>query len=112
MGAFAVGQIIVLPFPFSNLAQNKYRPALLLANVGRSDWIVCQITSKSYADNCAIEINQHDFISGELQCISYARASKLFTAHESLFSGIAGQLTAAKLHQIKQVVIEVINNAK
>ena len=110
MGAFAIGQVVVLPFPFSNLEQNKYRPALLLANVGRGDWIVCQITSKAYSDNRAIEINCDDFISGVLQRVSYARASKLFTAHESLFSGIAGQLKSEKLQQIKKVVIDVLNN--
>ena len=40
MGAFTTSQIVILPFPFSNLLQNKYRPALLLANVGQGDWLV------------------------------------------------------------------------
>lgn len=110
MGAFAIGQVVVLPFPFSNLEQNKYRPALLLANIGYGDWIVCQITSKAYSDNRAIEMNAHDFISGELRHISYARAGKLFTAHESLFSGIAGQLKTEKVRQIKMIVIEVLSD--
>ncbi len=110
MGAFAIGQVVVLPFPFSNLEQNKNRPALLLANVGRGDWIVCQITSKSYADKRAIEISDDDFSTGSLQRLSYARAGKLFTAHESLFSGIAGKLKSDKLQQIKNAVIEVLNH--
>jgi len=55
MGTLAVGQVIVLPFPFSDL-QKKIRPALLLASVGRGDWIVCQITSKAYFDALAIGI--------------------------------------------------------
>jgi mRNA interferase MazF len=71
MGAFTAGQIVVLPFPFSNLLQNK--SALLLANVGQGDWLVCQITSKSH-DKQAIEIGLSDFSSGNLQRISFARA--------------------------------------
>jgi mRNA interferase MazF len=55
MGAFATGQVVILPFPFSDLTRNKYRPVLLLANVGRGDWIVCQITSKDYGVGCADE---------------------------------------------------------
>ena len=108
MGAFAIGQVVVLPFPFSNLEQHKYRPALLLANVGRGDWLVCQITSNAYADNRAIEINNPDFVTGSLQRVSYARAGKLFTAHESLFSGIAGQLQPEKLLEMKEAVILLV----
>lgn len=44
MGTFAAGQVVILPFPFSELTARKYRPALLLAAVGKGDWIVCQIT--------------------------------------------------------------------
>ena len=62
MGTFAVGQVIVLPFSFSNLQQNKNRPALLLASVGRGDWIVCQITSKAYLDALAVGIANEDFV--------------------------------------------------
>jgi hypothetical protein len=50
MGAFAAGQVVVLPFPFSDLTRNKFRPALLLADVGRGDWIACQITSNAFAE--------------------------------------------------------------
>lgn len=110
MGAFTAGQIVVLPFPFSNLLQNKYRPALLLASVGQGDWLVCQITSKGY-DKQAVTINLSDFSSGSLQRVSFARAGKLFTAHESLFVSIAGQLTNKKFYEIKQAVIALINGS-
>jgi mRNA interferase MazF len=108
MGAFTASEIVILPFPFSNLIQNKYRPALLLAQLGQGDWLVRQITSKSY-DKQAIEINQANFFCGSLQRVSFARAGKLFTAHESLFSDVARQLTNEKFNQIKQAVIALIN---
>jgi mRNA interferase MazF len=108
VGTFAVGQVIVFPFPFSNLEQNKFRPALLLASVGRGDWLVCQITSNAYSDKRAIEINNKDFVSGSLQRVSYARSGKLFTAHESIFSGFAGQLSTEKFLEIREAVIMLL----
>jgi len=66
MGAFAAGQVVLLPFPFSDLTRSKLRPALLLADAGRDDWIACQITSNPYADPHAILLAPEDFTSGRL----------------------------------------------
>ena len=63
MGTFAAGQVILLPFPFSDLTRSKLRPALLLADAGRDDWIACQITSNPYADPHAIALATEDFTS-------------------------------------------------
>jgi mRNA interferase MazF len=71
----------LLPFPYSDLSAQKMRPALLLADAGRGDWVLCQITSKPYADSYAIELTQTAFEQGSLQRISYARPSKLFTGN-------------------------------
>ena len=88
MGAFATRQVILLPFPYSDLSAQKVRPALILADAGRGDWLLCQITSNPYADPAAVELNHDAFASGSLQRVSYASPNKLFTAHESLFGGI------------------------
>lgn len=65
MGPFAAGQVDVLPFPFLDLGQNKFRPALLLAKTGRDDWIACQITSNPYPDALAIALTDADFLHFE-----------------------------------------------
>ena len=44
----AAGTVVLVPFPFSDLSQAKLRPAVVLADVGRGDWILCQITSNPY----------------------------------------------------------------
>jgi mRNA interferase MazF len=71
---------VLLPFPFSDLSGSKLRPALVLADAGRDDWIMCQITSKAYADPRAIELGPSSFAQGSLSRLSYARPGKLFTA--------------------------------
>ncbi len=108
MGLFTVGQIVVLPFPFSDLTQNKYRPSLLLASIENNDWIVCQITSKSYASRNEIELKNSDLLTGNLRQVSYVRVGKLFTANESVFTGIIGQLKPEKLRVIKEMVVSLI----
>jgi mRNA interferase MazF len=50
MGAPSVGDVVLVPFPFSDLSQSKVRPAIALANTSRGDWILCQITSAMYGD--------------------------------------------------------------
>ena len=53
----AAGQIILVPFPFSDLTQAKLRPAVVLADAGRGDWILCQVTSNPYGDANAVGIH-------------------------------------------------------
>lgn len=46
----SAGAVVLLPFPFSDLSRSKLRPAVILADAGRDDWILCQITSNPYGD--------------------------------------------------------------
>ena len=64
MGPFATRQVVLLPFPFSDLRASKLRPALVLADSGKGDWVLCQITSNPYADLSAIPLNDADFAQG------------------------------------------------
>lgn len=59
----AAGTVVLVTFPFSDLSASKLRPAVVLASVGRNDWILCQVTSNPYADPIAIELTDDDFNS-------------------------------------------------
>lgn len=111
MDAPAAGYVVLLPFPYSDLSGQKLRPALVLADAQRGDWILCQITSRPYADASAIEIAEADFQTGSLQRISYARPGKLFTANTALFRGIVGQLKAQCHQQIVRTIIALLEQA-
>ncbi len=54
MGVLAAGQVVLVPFPFSDLTRTKMRPAVVLADAGRDDWILCQITSNPYGDTRSV----------------------------------------------------------
>jgi len=100
MGKFAVGQIVSCAFPFSNLAAQKYRPALVVAVVDFDDLILCQITSKPYASSNPIALRASDFAKGGLPVDSYIRPDKLFTADSSIVSRVYGAVTPKKLEQV------------
>ncbi len=77
---------------------------MVLADAGRGDWILCQITSKSYADRGAIEINSSDFSSGSLIAVSYARPGKLFTASAGIMTKTVAELSRSKVSEILKCV--------
>jgi len=84
---------------------------VVLADAGRGDWILCQITSKSYGDSRAIQLIGTDFASGSLQLSSYVRPAKLFTAHASLIVGQVGGLRAEKFSAIRDAVVRMIQKS-
>ncbi|MDI6772086.1 MAG: type II toxin-antitoxin system PemK/MazF family toxin [bacterium] len=106
MVAPAAGAVVLVRFPFSDLSQTKLRPAVVLADAGRGDWVLCQVTSKPYGDTRAIKLEQTSFASGSLRVTSYARPGKLFTANRDL---ITAEVAALKSQSLKRVVSAVVN---
>ena len=58
MEKFVKGDIVIIPFPFSDLSGAKKRPSLVLANLKGDDIILCQITSQRVNDDYAIPIER------------------------------------------------------
>jgi mRNA interferase MazF len=108
MGSLTRGSVALVPFPFSDLSQTKLRPAIVLADAGRGDWILCQVTSNPYGDRFAISIEGEDFQAGSLRVASFARPGKLFTAHETLLSGEAGRLNPVAFERVRAAVLRVL----
>lgn len=78
MGTFSKGNIVLVPFPFSDLSHSKRRPALVLADVGKDDYLLSQITSNPYGDRLAVLLDEKSFEHGTLFRISYVRLGKIF----------------------------------
>ena len=80
MARFVKGDVVVIPFPFSDLTQAKRRPALIIAELEGDDLILCQITSQRIKDKYAVEISDKDFETGGLRQPSNVRPNRIFTA--------------------------------
>lgn len=104
----SVGSIVLVRFPFSDLSSSKLRPAVVLADANRGDWILCQVTSKPYSDSRAIELNSSSFAMGSLHVVSYARPGKLFTANQTIITKKVGTLKNDALKQIVDAVNKLL----
>ncbi len=72
--------IVLIPFPYSDLTNAKQRPALIISNKKMNqtaDRICCLITSK-YCDD-GIKINELHYESGSLTFQSWVKPFRIFT---------------------------------
>ena len=108
MGVFVKGDVVIVPFPFSDLTAVKRRPALILTDPAQDefgDCILAQITSQQKGDGRAVSIDENDFEDGALRYASNVRPNKLYTANESAILYKAGNLRAEKLSEILLLVL-------
>jgi mRNA interferase MazF len=108
LAAFAAGSVVLIRFPFSDLTRTKLRPALVLADAGRGDYVLCQITSNPYADPRAVELSGESFQEGTLHRTSYARPGKVFTASGSLILRRVARLSPQSHRQVLAAVVELL----
>jgi mRNA interferase MazF len=108
MGRFVKGEVVVAPFPFSDLSQAKRRPALVVAELTGDDVLLCQITSKTVADQYALPLETADFSSGGLRQRSNIRPNRLFTAEGKIILYRTGMLTSAKMQEVVDKIVEIV----
>jgi mRNA interferase MazF len=110
MGKFVKGDVVIIPFPFTDLSDSKKRPAFVVADLIGDDIIVCQITSKSKSDPFSLPLSTHDFISGGLPVDSFIRPNKIFTADKNIILSVAGHLSQNKINDTLNAVITIISS--
>ncbi len=108
MAKFVKGDVVVVPFPFSDLTQAKRRPALVITALEGDDVILCQITSQSVKDGYAISLEDKDFETGSLKQTSNVRPNRIFTADSHIVLYKVGNLKIEKLDEVIEKVIEII----
>jgi mRNA interferase MazF len=107
---FVKGDVVVIPFPFSDLSQSKRRPALVVAPLQGDDAILCQLTSKAVKDNYAISVDDADFASGSLKQPGNIRPNRLFTADTHIILYRVGTVTREKLAEVVETLVGTIKN--
>ena len=107
----SVRTVVLVRFPFSDLSRSKLRPAVVLADTGRNDWVLCQVTSQPYIDPLAVEVTNNDLASGLFRKVSYARPGKLFTANSGIMTKQIGELKSEKLEEIIRAIISLLEKS-
>ncbi|MFV1885229.1 MAG: type II toxin-antitoxin system PemK/MazF family toxin [Balneola sp.] len=109
MGKFVKGDIVVVPFPFSDLSNSKRRPAFVIRDFDGEDLLLCQITSQASKNELSIIIDDNDFSSGSLNKKSNIRPDKIFTCSENIILYKIGSLNETTVQKVIQSIIDLIN---
>ncbi|MBK1632358.1 hypothetical protein CKO31_16765 [Thiohalocapsa halophila] len=96
--------VVLLPFPFSDLSARKRRPVLVLkAPNAQGDFVAAQITSQTH-HRPGLAISAADFDLGALPKASIVRLDKLFTLNETLILHRVGRLTPTSMARILEAI--------
>ena len=108
MARFVRGDVVVVPFPFSDLSQAKRRPALVVAELEGDDRILCQITSQTVRNPSAIQLRDEDFANGSLKRTSNIRPDRIFTVDMHIILYRVGHLKSDKIDEVIEQVIRIL----
>lgn len=101
------GQIVLTPFPYTDLSGAKLRPVLLLRRASRfDDWLVCMVSSRIEQAEAGFDETlvpaDADFPASGLKAPSVLRLSRLAVLEGSLLVGSIGTIDDARLERARQ----------
>ena len=108
MGPLTKKNIILIPYPYSDLSDRKLRPCLVVSDQLKKDIILCQLTSNHKYEH-SIELNEEDYENGSLYLRSFVRPNKLFTAHTKLVERKLCQISDKKYKEVTNKIVEIIS---
>ncbi|MEN6350109.1 MAG: type II toxin-antitoxin system PemK/MazF family toxin [Syntrophomonas sp.] len=107
MTSYKRGDVILIPFPFSDLSGSKKRPALVLAAI--NDWreLVCMMLTSSLKGIKEVPISHLD--DAGLPKPTVARVHRLFTIDQSIVLKKLGSLHPEDLKNIMDSLSSLLN---
>ncbi|MDA8124712.1 MAG: type II toxin-antitoxin system PemK/MazF family toxin [Deltaproteobacteria bacterium] len=110
MGKFMKGDVVIIPFPNSDLSISKKRPALVVADLKGDDVILTQITTNFHTDGYSISLRRSDFHSGGIDHDSNIRPNRLFTADSRRIFKTAGKVSKQKTDEVISRIVQIIRS--
>jgi len=101
------GEVVVIPFPRTDVSGGKRRPALVIEDLPGADLILCQITSRAHHDAFSVPLDSSDFDRGQLGQQSFIRPQRLFTLEHRIILHSVGKVTAEKFDEVFKRVREL-----
>ena len=96
--------IVLIPFPYSNLSETKKRPVLIISNSTyhhqSNDIICCAITSQENIFEQTINIDNKDLEFGNLHYKSAIKPTKIFTIQKKKIIKRLGRLNKNKTREV------------
>jgi len=108
MERFVKGEVVVFPFPYTDLSETKKRPALVVAKLKGENIILAQITTVKREDEDLISLSKKDFASGFLKHDSFVMTSIITTAESSSVLYKIGKLKQEKIAEVEKKLCEIL----
>ncbi len=108
MTPYEFGDLLLLnAFPYSNQAQTKKRPALVLADTGDQDILVARVTSEDPRDNYDIALSS--WKENGLLLPSSLRLSKIVTLSKRLVVKKLGKLGSPDRRKVRSLLKKIFD---
>jgi len=106
------GEIVIVPFPFSDLSSIKQRPVLVLSknidNDTAEDVITCGITSNMKDLKYSVFIENKNLIEGNIPKVSRIKLDKLFTISQSIIKKKVARVNKETFERVKSEFLRLI----
>lgn len=100
--------LVLLPFPYTDLSATKRRPVLLLTDPDtRGDFLAVQVTSQA-GHTGALPLHNADLSVGRFPRASYVRPEKLFTLNSSLIALRAGRFSDEAFGRVRSGICSAL----
>lgn len=103
---FEQGEIVFIPFPFTDLSSTKKRPVLILSrtdyNKRSADFISCGITSNIKDADYSVLIENKDLSTGLLPKPSRIKINTVFTLEKSIAIKSFGKVKEHVMENVKE----------
>ncbi|MCJ2542487.1 type II toxin-antitoxin system PemK/MazF family toxin [Thermostichus vulcanus] len=109
----AKGDIVLVPFPFTDLSQTKLRPAVILwVEPQGQDITLCFISSQNLEritpDELLLEIGDPEFTQTGLKVTSKIKVTKIITLERQLLQRRLGSLGTQQIQRLNQILIQAL----
>ena len=109
---FEQGDILLVPFPFSDLSHVKRRPVLVISNDAYNnrseDVITCGITSNPKDNEYSMIINNENLIEGQIPKPSRIKIDKLFTLEKGIIVRKIARVKNNMLDKVKTIQLSLV----
>ena len=106
------GEIVVVPFPFSDLSVIKQRPVIIISkntdNAEMEDVITCGITSNIKNSKHSVLISNEDLERGEIPKQSRIKVDKLFTMDQKIIRKKVAKVNRQTFNKLKEVFLNLV----
>jgi mRNA interferase MazF len=107
------GDILLVPFPFSDQSGRKVRPVIVISNdrfnENSSDLLVVGVTSNISKDRHTLNLDNKDLEEGKLFTKCCIKVENILRMDKQLVVKKIGKIKNEKLEAIRKVIIEIIS---